>query len=871
MTDSITSRFLLSAQKNSSFIAFRYFDASWKTITYGEFLSSSTFLSALIRQAGSGKGDKISVVSENRPLWCAAYMAILLCSCTAVPVDMQLGPQEIRNILLDADVKIVFYSSKTGPTVLKAIEGSSIKGVDFDTLTISQSGNATYQAASDAAPDDIASIIYTSGTTGNPKGVMLTHSNFCSDADAVIQSGLVSADDTVLSILPMHHTYPFMCTFIVPVILGATVTFGPGLKAAELVSAIRDGGVTVIVGVPRLFEMIRNGIIAKMKDKGLAFTLLVRLMRWCGTVRRSADINFGKMIFRTVHKNFVRVRFFASGGARLDPAVMEDLEALGFTVLEGYGLTETSPVITFNPIARRVPGSAGVALPGAELKVSGGEIMVKGPMVMAGYYKNIKATEEVLREGWFYTGDLGHIDKDGYLFITGRKKEVIVLSSGKNIYPEDVEKEYLHISLIKEIAITGIEKNGAVESIQAIIVPDLDYARQHNIGNISETLKWELNEVTSRLPEYMSIRGFMLYSDPLPRTPLSKLRRFMLKDIIAGAASSAKEDRTADAALLEDKIGRKVVGCINSVLSEKVPVRSEDNLELDLGFDSLKRIEFISSIEDAFSVSLPETFTYDVQTVGDVVLRIRQYIGKNVSERASGFTWKEILEKEPSEEDRKKAGFYHGRVEKWIVYLLLIILKIFFRIFFRMTIAGGENIPRNGPYILAVNHASYLDGFVVGSAVPYATFENLYFLGISTFFAGSIKQVFARISHVIPIDAEAYLNSALQMSSYVIGRGKSICIFPEGGRAFSNDVLPFKKGVGILAIEKNIPVIPVYIKGSSRALPRGAAFIKPAKIRVIFGKPFRVSDIEKKKEHSSADAYQLFADQLRERVVALSK
>ena len=676
--------------------------------------------------------------------------------------------------------------------------------------------------------------------------------------------------DNVLSILPMHHTYPFMCTFIVPVILGATVTFGPGLKAAELISAIRDGGVTVVVGVPRLFEMIRNGIVAKIKGKKLASSLLLKTMGLCGSIRRTTNINLGKIIFSAVHENFRRVRFFASGGARLDPAVMEDLEALGFTVLEGYGLTETSPVIAFNPIAKRMPGSVGVAMPGAELRIVDGEIAAKGPMVMAGYYKNIKATEEVLRDGWFHTGDLGHIDKNGYLFITGRKKEVIILSSGKNIYPEDVEKEYLRISLIKEIAVAGIEKNGVVESIQAVIVPDLDYARQHNIGNISETLKWELNEVTSRVPEYMRIRGFMLSSEPLPRTPLGKLRRFMLREIIAGAAS-AKEERTADAALLEDEIGRKVAGCIDTVLNEKVPVRSEDNLELDLGFDSLKRIEFISSLEDAFSVSLSETFISDVQTVGDVVLRIKEYTGGKRPDRASGVTWKEILEKEPPQDDRQKTWFYHGPIEKGVVYLLFTGLKIFFRLYFRMTITGRENIPGSGPYILAANHSSYLDGFVVGAAVPYATFENLYFLGISKFFAGSIKQVFASISHVIPIDAEAYLNRALQMSSYVIGRGMSLCIFPEGGRSYGDEMLPFKKGVGVLAIEKNIPVIPVYIEGSTKALPRGAAFIKAEKIRVNFGKPFTVNDLDMKNKPGSVDEYQFFADQLRERVIALSK
>ncbi len=868
MPENIPSLFVAATQKNQDAIAFRHFEMSWKTVTYGEFLSRAKALSADLVELGVISGDRIAIVSENRPEWCTAYMSILFCRGIAVPVDMQLGPGEIHNILSDAQVKIVFYSSKTGADVLKAIEGSPVTGINFDSMSQRQPGGKFFEVAVDAAPDDVASIIYTSGTTGSPKGVMLTHRNFCSDAGAVIQAGLVSGSDNVLSILPMHHTYPFMCTFIVPVLLGASITFGPGLKAAELILAIKEGGVTIVLGVPRLFEMIRNGIVSKMKEKRLLASLLMRMMKMCSGIRRTVDVNPGKIIFRAVHQNFRQVRFFASGGARLDPAVMEDLEGLGFTVLEGYGLTETSPVITFNPLAKRKPNSAGKALPGAELRIDDGEITVRGDMVMAGYYKNSTATAEVIKNGWFYTGDLGWIDKEGYLFITGRRKEVIVLSSGKNIYPEDVEKAYLHIPLIKEIGITGIEKNGMVESIQAIIVPDLDYARHHNIGNIAETLKWELNEVTSRLPEYMRIRGSMLYPEPLPRTPLGKLRRFMFKDIVAGAVSAKKGGKASDKALLEDEVGREVVGCINSVKQDMTAIQADDNLEIDLGFDSLKRIEFISSLEEAFSVSLPETFISDAQTVSDVVSLLKEYAKGKEGEHAGPVTWKDILEKEPPEEDQRKVGFSHGPAEKVTIYLMVMALKLFFRLFSRMSIEGRDNIPRRGPYMLAANHASYLDGFVVTAAIPFSTFENLCFLGISRFFTGTIKGNLARMSHVIPIDAETYLNRALQMSSYVLSQGKSLCIFPEGGRSFGGEVLPFKKGVGIIALEKKIPVVPVYIEGSAKALPRGAKLLRPAKIRVIFGKAFGINDIDMKAKPATVDEYQFFADELRERVVS---
>ncbi len=825
-------------------------------------------MSALISGLGAAAGDRVAIISENRPEWCAAYMATLFCRCIAVPVDMQLGPAEVGNILSDSGAKIVFFSQKTAPAVSKAVEGSSVRVMNFDSMNVTRQETAAW--AVDAAPDDIASIIYTSGTTGNPKGVMLTHGNFCSDADALIRAGLVSGGDNVLSILPMHHTYPFMCTFLVPVFLGGSITFGAGLKASELVSSIRDGGVTVVVGVPRLFEMIRNGILARMREKRLLYPLLFRLMRLCGALRRRSDVNLGKIIFKAVHENFRRVRFFASGGARLDPAVMEDLEALGFTVMEGYGLTETSPVITFNPAKKRKSGSAGTALPGAEIKIIDGEIAVRGPMVMAGYYGNANATAEAIRDGWFYTGDMGHLDEEGYLFITGRKKEVIVLSSGKNIYPEDVEKSYLQIPLIKEMGITGLERNGIIESIQAIIVPDLDYAKKHNIANIAESLKWELNEITSQLPEYMRIHGFLLYPEALPRTPLGKLRRFMLRDILAGTVRK-KEERASDAALMADEVGRKVLGCIESVMSEKVHVSAEDNLELDLGFDSLKRIEFISSLEEAFSVSLPETFITEVRTVGDVVARLKGYSEAKAPQRGGAVTWKDILQKEPTGEERQNAGLSHGPVETFIVHVLISVMKIIFRLYFRMSVKGLENIPARGPYIIAPNHASYLDGFIVGAAIRFSTFENLYLLGISKFFAGSVKQLFARIAHVIPIDAETYLNRALQMSAYVLRQGKSLCIFPEGGRSFGEELLPFKKGVGIIAIEGKIPVIPMHISGSAEALPRGAAFVKPVEIRVTFGKPFSLSDIDLKQKPDADDEYQYFADELRERVTALSR
>lgn len=869
MDNTIPSLFQSSVGKYRDRIVFNYFDGSWKAMTYEEFFSLSNSIASFLLSNGLNKGGRIAIVSENRPEWCAAYMAILMCGGIAVPIDMQFGSDEIKNLLMDSETRIVFHSSKTGDNVLKAVEGTDIKEINFDTASFT---NLTIHpfTHSPVFPNDIASIIYTSGTTGKPKGVMLTHQNFCSDADAVIQAKVVVHDDNVLSILPLYHTYPFMCTFIVPVFIGATITFAPSLKAADLISAIKDKDVTIVVAVPSLLEMIRNGIVSKIKEKKLFSGIVLWLMKLCGMVRMKLGMNIGKALFKSIHKNFGRLKFFASGGARLEPSIMKDLEALGFTILEGYGLTETSPVITFNHPAKRKPGSAGRPLPNVEIKVSDdGEIMVKGHMVMKGYYKNQAATDDAIKDGWLLTGDTGYLDEDGYLFITGRKKEVIVLSSGKNIYPEDAEIFYVSIPLIKEICITEMQGQ-----LHAVIVPDFEYAKREMIGNISEALKWQISEVSMRMPEYMRIKGYTMLAVPLPRTPLGKLRRFMIKEMLKteGKVRKIGEDRS----LMEDDIGRRVADCIMALMTEAVPILSTDNLELDLGFDSLKRIELVSSLESSFSVSLPETFMAEIQTVGDIVSRLKEQVsGEGIKEGGEALweiiSWKDILEREPSPGDMEKVGFSFSIVERAIAYILIAIQKILFKLLFRLKVDGRENIPLDGPFVIAPNHTSFLDGFLITSSVSYKTFKELYFLGFQKYFVGRLRSWFAKISHVIPIDTEIYLNKALQMSAYVLKNKKALCIFPEGGRSFNGSLMEFKKGIGVLAVEMDIPVVPVFIKGTFEALPRGAKFIRPSKIKVFFGKPIGVSDIDMQQKPEGIDKYQYFAEELRKKVIALSK
>jgi long-chain acyl-CoA synthetase len=867
-------------------IAFHFYKQTWESVTYSQLLETVRGIASYLITTGIRKGDRVAILSENRQEWCSAYLAISLAGAVVVPMDAQYGTEEIKTLLADSESRVIFHSTKTQENLLNALKdlSSSFSAVpvNFDAALFRDICRTLHREAyPDIFGDDIASLIYTSGTTGIPKGVLLTHKNFCSDAEAIGKIGIITTGDNFISILPYHHTYPFMGSFILPLSLGLTITFPPSLKGPELLSTIREKGVTILVGVPQLLELIWNGILNKIKQlPGLLPRIMLRVLKLCGGIRHSTGVNLGKTVFKSAHKALGKqFSFFASGGAKLNPEVMKDLEALGFTVLEGYGLTETAPVVTFNsPYLKRKPGSIGKTLPGVEIKIMNpdthreaspmeeGELVIKGPMVMKGYYRNPQATEQVLKDGWFSSGDLGYKDRDGYIFVSGRLKEVIVLSSGKNIYPEEVEKQYLKIPLIKEVCVMGIEEKGVVESLHAVFVPDFEYAKKAQIGNLQETLKWEINTISLTLPPFMRIRGYSLHPHPLPRTPLGKLRRFMVRDLLQGEKEKSKLKKEVEAVFIEDPIGRKIVESIQPLLKEKTTVQLKDNLELDLGLDSLAKIELVVALENTFSIKLPETFLTDIQTVSELIEKIKEYGTAPVKGNEKAPDWKDILRTEPGIEDRKKVGLHLTPFENGITLYGLALIKGVGKLFFSMKVNGLENIPEKGPYIITPNHTSYLDAFAVGAALPFSTFRSLYILGIQKYFSSRAGKIFARLAHVIPIDPETYMSKSLQMSSYVLINGKALLIFPEGGRSFDGNLMEFKKGVGILAKELDIPIIPAYVKGAYEALPRTSRWPKLTEITVVYGNPLRSSDIDFSKKPEGIDDYQFFADTLRGKV-----
>ncbi len=856
--------------------AFHWHDGGWKMLSYKEFTTGADAVAGHLREAGLRPGDRAAIISENSPEWCRAYLSIVRSGGVAVPIDPQLGAGEIGNLLRDSGAAIVIHSRRTRDNIEAYLHNAppapvgGITLINIDSpgyralLSMKPSGDLPA-----AASDDIASIIYTSGTTGKPKGVVLTQANFCSDAAALIGAGLVTPEDNVLSVLPLHHTYAFMCTFLVPLFLGASITYPPSLKGPDLTAAMSEKGVSVLIGVPQLLAMIRNSIISKMENfPGPLAAMSAGMLRLCGFLREHSGINIGRVFFSSVHRAFgPRFRFIGSGGARLDPGVMRDLEALGFTVLEGYGLTETAPVVTFNPMEERRPGSAGKPLPSVELRIRDadekgqGEIEIRGPMVMRGYYNNPAATAEAIHDGWLRTGDIGRIDRDGYLVITGRSKEVIVLSSGKNIYPEDVEKLYSGSPLIKELCVTGAGEKE--EALHAVIVPDLEYVKNAKISDIREAIKWEISGMSAKVPPSMRVTGFSIRAEPLPRTPLGKVRRFLLRGEGGPAAPAGEGPEEA----FTGEVPRKIAAELRRFVKEGRRIGINDNLELDVGLDSLAKIELAASVEKSLGAKLPDNFFADVRTVRELVDGVmRLIVPGEQAEGPAGSGWKEILLRELPEDDLSLVSLERSESMMLPSHLVFALLKLLFKICFRLEARGLENLPKTGNFILAANHTSYLDGFAVILSLPFAEFRNLYSLGLSEFFTGPVKGRFAKLAHVIPIDSSAYLSRALQISAYVMRNGRSLIVFPEGGRSAAGTLLEFRKGVGILAAEMGAPAVPVSIRGAFEALPKGAVLPKCRKITVAFGRPLSAGNTAAMEKATGTDIYERFAYALRERV-----
>ena len=560
--------------------------------------------------------------------------------------------------------------------------------------------------------------------------------------------------------------------------------------------------------------MLDKAIMAQINKSSLA-KFMFKL------AQKTNSMALRKIIFSKIHKGFGgNVRLMVSGGAKIDKNILEDFTYLGFRIIQGYGMTETAPIISFNVPGRERPDTVGEVIPDVEVKfASDDEILVKGKNVMKGYYMKEEATKEVFDEdGWFHTGDLGKMDGN-HLVIIGRKKEMIVLSNGKNINPADIETTIIKSTdLIKEIAIT--EYN---DQLLAIIYPDFDEIVAKKIVNIKEAIKWEvIDKYNVNAPNYKKIHDIKIVKEELPKTRLGKIRRFMLKDLLENNSDEQikKEVKKSVEVPVEMKEKfDKIAKYINEIHQKEIALDS--HIELDLGFDSLDIVEFMNFINSTFSINLNEEEFVEHKTISSIIELINKKAEKGTDKNEN---LKKIIEND-SDVKLPNSAFY--------AKLLKFIFSPIFKFYFKFKSSGKENI-KEGAGIIVGNHQSFLDAFMVNNSFTNKELSNNYYIATALHFKSKTMKYLANNGNIILVDVNKNLKNTLQAASKVLKTGKKLIIFPEGARTRDGELQDFKKTFAILAKELNVPIYPFVLKGAYEAFPYNQKFPKKHDLAVEF-------------------------------------
>lgn len=867
--------------------------------TYAELRRMAESIGRWLFDNGHERGERGAILAANSPRWVAAYLGIVASGNTAVPLDTAFHSDQVAKLLLDSGATLIFTDEKHFPIATDALALIAadrpevrIRIALLDTRVekaacvedMFLAGPGTFSPAAISA-DDVVCVLYTSGTTSDPKGVMLTDGNLSAEIEAVSHYIPISPADTILGILPLFHSLSQMANIMLPFAAGARVVYLDSLNTTELLRALQERNITLFCCVPQFFYLIHERIFTKVKDRGpwafRAFKIMMALTR----ASRRMGLNLGKVFFHQAHKMLgPKMRYFVTGGSRFDPSIGNDFHSLGFTVLQAYGLTEASGGAFGTPPNDNVMGSIGYPFHGQEAKIhepkladdgSGhqiGEICIRGPIVMKGYYNRPEATAEIVRDGWLHSGDLAYIDERGNYFITGRAKEVIVLSSGKNVYPEEIESYYLKSPWIKEICVLGLAgKPGEPfsERLHGVIVPNFELLRQKKIVNTREVIRFDIEGISSHLAPTKRILSYDIWQEDLPRTTTRKLKRFTIEKLVKEQQDRPQEDAQSltrplteeDRAWMHIPTVARALDAIRA--ASKVPkpeLHPRDNLELDLGLDSMERVELLVALEHLLGANVEDSTASDVYTVRELVDLVRDNMGKATAGEGG---WDSVLHGE--ETNPEVLALRKNRVVAAAFWFLAgRLLFLFSRFRFKLKISGLENLPKSAPFILSPNHQSFLDAPIFAATLPWYVFRDLFFVGTSEIFGEGLRRQLAKSIRVIPVDPDANLVPAMRAGAFGLGIGRILMLYPEGERSIDGTPKTFKKGAAILAHHLNVPIVPVAQEGFHQAWPRGKKFQRFAPLEIRIGKP-----IYPDPNLSPEQSYDRLTTELKTRVVTM--
>lgn len=771
--------------------------------TYHQLWKQAQCMAGLLQDRGMEKGDRVLVWAPNSPSWVITYLGALLGGGVVVPLDVGSTPDFAAKVATQTEPVLALLSK----SILESAQGLSVP-----TLQVEDLPRLLYHAQGvfrepQIRGQDLAEIMYTSGTTGKPKGVMLTHRNLTSNVEMALQMMPLDPETTALSLLPLSHMYEQIAGLLCALRSGASIVYVPSRQPHIVLRALRREGITAIALVPQVLQLLMSRFEREVERRG-------RVAVWRLLHRLALRLPMGarRLLFRSVHRELGgHLQFLACGGAFLDPSLAQKWENLGVPVLQGYGTTEATALVTSSDLRHRQLGTVGRVAPGQEMAIaSDGEILIQGENVSGGYWRNAQATKQAFRDGWYRTGDLGFLDSDGYLHFKGRKKNLIVLADGMNVYPEDIENRLNLRPEIQEAVVVGLpQKDGRVEVHAVVLAAD------------PAGVEKAVRETNRLLAPHQQMRGFTVWpGEDFPRTHTLKVKRHEVLEMLDREEKVGKERLEVTKKQVEVDL-RDLVAQTAGVPREEIGPQS--TLGLDLGLDSLSIVELLCLIEEEMGIYVEEERIPHPATVGDLMALLAD------DQRAEASTpFPEWPLSFPSRMVRTL-------LQRALISPLLALLC-------PTRVRGRENLENlSAPLLFSANHTSHLDTPLVLKVLPRRYSRRLAVAAAADYWFAIplLGALTALLINSFPMARQGNVRPSMEHTVDLIDRGWSVLIFPEGTRSLSGEMQPFKSGVGLLAVELGVPVVPIHLRGVYEILPKGSRAPRRGPAEVTIGAPLR--------------------------------
>ncbi len=816
-------------------VAFRWTcEGQDEYLTYGEVRTLARRVAGFLAAHQARENDRVLLVAENRPEWAAVYFGIQWAGMTVVPVDAASSPAEIITVAEACQASGMILS----PKVFERVEGERVEWGATPLWQMPEVINFKGMSDRSKRASRLASIIFTSGTTGAPKGVMLSHRNFTFEVSRLAGIFGLTKHDHLLSVLPLHHTFEFSAGLLVPFAQGASVTYLDTLTPDALAGALKRG-VSGLIGVPALWELLERRIENQLADAGALPALIFEGAKGVNLfLQEYAGVNVGALAAYPVHRALGgRLKHLVSGGAALNPEVMEFFRGLGFNLREGYGLTETAPVLTVSsPGSSWVAGSVGKPLAGVEIRIDCpddagvGEVLARGPNVMQGYYGDEEATSATMSEGWFKTGDLGRVDEEGNLFIVGRQKDVIVDRDGRNVFPDELEELYGNHDAISELSVVGVLQGDGNEKVACLIALS-DEGVEESAGTRArqrDAVRQHFRRVGEGMPYYKRVKILHFWEGELPRTATRKVKRAEVSALVERLERSRSAVQSVTA-IGDEGAGMEVARqLVASLCGKSVGEISESTrLAGDLNFDSLMMVELASALEGRIPGNLRNDRALAVETVGDIA---KLLVGGSAPSSSS----RKRRSKAVIIGDDSGGGEQEGDDDYEIPDFLTSLGKrglawgqrqLYGRVM-DTEVVGEGYIPVHDNFLVASNHCSHLDAGLVKQALGVYGKNMVTLAARDYFFESKVRRAyFENFTNIMPMERHGGVKQSLRRAVEALRSGKTLLIFPEGTRSDTGEMATFKTAVGYLAVHSQKAVLPMYLSGTRSAMPKGGTLV----------------------------------------------